>query len=56
MALSTGQLLYGELYRIGPTGVAANARNLASILGAFSYREDQVIRMIDSTLKMLEPR
>ena len=56
MALSTGQLLYGELYRVGPNGVAANGRNLASILGAFSYREEQVIKMIDSTVKMLERR
>ena len=56
MALSTGQLIYGELYKIGPAGVAANARNLASILGAFSFREEQVIKMIDSTVKLLERR
>ncbi len=54
MALSTGQLIYAELYKLGPTGMAANARNLASILGAFSYREEQVINMIDSTVKRLE--
>jgi hypothetical protein len=56
MALSTGQLIYGELYRVGPNGVAANARNLASILGSFTYREDQVIRQIDSTLALLSRR
>ena len=56
MALSTGQLIYGELYKIGPSGVAANARNMASILRAFAFREDQVIRRIDSTLSMLSRR
>jgi hypothetical protein len=56
MALSTGQLIYGELYKIGPAGVAANARNLGSILRAFSFREGQVIRMIDSTVTLLERR
>jgi hypothetical protein len=54
MALSTGQLIYGELYKLGPAGVAANARNMASILYAFSFREDQVIKMIDSTLKLVD--
>lgn len=53
MAVSTGQLLYSEIYRLGPNGVAANARNLASIIGAFSYREAQVIARIDSTLALL---
>lgn len=52
MAVSTGQLLYSELYRLGPQGVTGNARNLASIIAAFSYREDQVIARIDSTLAL----
>ena len=56
MALSSGQLMYGELYRAGPNGIAANYRNLASIIAAFSYREELLIRKIDSTLAILDSK
>lgn len=56
MAVSTGQLIYGELYRAGATGMAANARNLASIISAFAFREDQLIRRIDATLATVSAR
>jgi hypothetical protein len=53
MSVSTGQLLYAELYRTGAMGVAANHRNLASIISAFSFREGNLIERIDSTLKAI---
>ena len=54
MSVSTGQLIYSELYRIGPAGMVTNARNLAAIIGAFSYRERLLITQIDSTLAALK--
>jgi hypothetical protein len=49
-ARSFGQVLYGELYRSGPQAIAANYRHLTNIIGAFSYRERQLLAIYDSTL------
>jgi hypothetical protein len=43
-------VLYGEMYRAGPQAIAANYRHLTNIIGAFSYRERQLLAIYDSTL------
>ncbi len=52
-AEGVGQLIYGELYRNGPDAVAANYRNLASLIGAFAYRERELLAVYDSTLALV---
>jgi hypothetical protein len=45
-----GGLMYTELYRGGAGTIAANYRNLGYLLGAFLYRERQLLVLYDSTL------
>ncbi len=52
-AEGVGQLIYGELYRNGPDAVAENYRNLASLIGAFAYRERELLAVYDSTLAVV---
>lgn len=49
-AQSVGELIYGELYRGGTQGIANNYSNLGNLIGAFLYRERQLIAVYDSTL------
>ncbi len=49
-AQSIGEVLYGELYRTGVQGVTGNYRNLGNLIGAFLYRERQLLAVYDSTL------
>jgi hypothetical protein len=49
-AQSVGELIYGELYRNGTQGIANNYHNLGNLIGAFLYRERQLIALYDSTL------
>jgi len=44
------QLIYSELYRQGPMAMAANYRNLLSLIGAFAFRERELVILYDSTL------
>ena len=50
-----GGLVYGELYRGGAGGIAGNHRNLSFLLGAFLYRERQLLALYDSTIAVLSP-
>jgi hypothetical protein len=52
---TVGGLLYGEMYRGGVTGIAENHRNLSHLIGAFLYRERQLLALYDSTLAVLAP-
>ena len=46
-------LVYGELYRSGAEGIAANHRNLGHLIGAFLYRERALVTQYDSALTAL---
>ncbi|MEM9664747.1 MAG: hypothetical protein AAF970_07435, partial [Bacteroidota bacterium] len=52
-ALNTGQIIYEELYRGGGASIVANYRNLAFLIGAFVYREQQLVALYDQTLEAL---
>ena len=51
-ARSIGEVIYGELYRNGVEGVTGNYRNLSNLIGAFLYREKQLIAVYDTTLQV----
>ncbi len=48
--LSVGAIIYGELFRGGTEAIAANYRNLASLIATFSYREQQLLASYDRIL------
>lgn len=52
-AMNAGQFMYGELFRAGPTGVAAQATQLGAIIGAFGYREAELIARLDAVFSRL---
>ena len=54
-AQSVGQLIYSEIYRGGPAAIASNTEGLVSLIGAFAYRERQMLALFDSTLTTAEP-
>ncbi len=49
-ARSVGQLVYEELFRGGAESIAANYRNLASVISTFVYREQQLVELYEETL------
>ena len=49
-AMNIGEVLYAELFRNGVQGVTSNYRNLGNLIGAFLYRERQLMAVYDSTL------
>lgn len=52
-ARAIGQILYNELYQGGTGSVVRNHRNLASIIGAFRYRERELLEVYARTLAPL---
>ena len=48
-------MLYGEMYRGGPMSIAANYRNLSSIIGMYYFKERELITRYDSTLAIVAP-
>jgi hypothetical protein len=55
-AESVGRILYADLYAGGPGRIVANAANLASLIGAMSYRERELLEVYDETLPRLRER
>lgn len=49
-ARSVGAIIYGELLRRGLGGMVENLSNLASLIGTFAYREQQLLEYYDQTL------
>jgi hypothetical protein len=49
-------LVYGELYRGGAEGIAANHQNLGYLIGAFLYRERALLSHYDSAVAALSTR
>ena len=48
------ELIYGELFRKGASEMAEDAEGLASLIGAFSYRETELVSIYDEMLALLE--
>lgn len=53
-ARSVGEIIYGEMFKGGTAAIAANYKNLASIIGTFAYREKQMLEVYDEMISTME--
>ena len=48
-----GEVIYGELFRGGTSGIMEKYVNLSALIGTFSYRESQLLEQYDEMLAAL---